>query len=375
MGADVGGRPTWAEIDLSALRRNLEWVRERAGGRRVLAVVKADAYGHGAVEVSRALVSAGCEALAVATLEEATELREAGIQVPVLMLQGLHAPDEADRALRLGLVPAVGRLDALEPLEAAARRAGRPFPVQLKVDTGMARLGLALGEVAPALERLTKSGNLELVGLMSHLADADDRNAQTLPQQRERFAAVVAQTRAAGFAPAWIHLDNSAGLIHGPTPDTTAVRPGLLLYGADPTLEGGFSLDPVMTFCSRAIHAKTVPKGTRIGYGGIFLCREPTRVLTLPVGYGDGLPRTAGGKFSVGLRGRRVPLVGRVSMDLATIDAGPASESGVGEEILIFGRKKDLVIPVEELATVVDTIAYEILVGIGPRVPRIRRDS
>jgi alanine racemase len=371
VGAGVAGRPTWAEIDLSALHRNLGWVRRHVGERRVLAVVKADAYGHGAVAVSRALVAAGCEALAVATVEEARLLRGAGLDVPLLLLQGLHAPEEADEALRLDLVPAVGRLDALEPLEAAAERAGRGFALQLKVDTGMARLGLALDEVTPALERLAKSDRLELVGLMSHLADADDLASDTPSVQRARFAALLAQVRVAGFAPAWIHLDNSAGLAHGPTPETTAVRVGLLLYGADPTLEGGFALDPVMNLYTRVLHARNVPKGTRVGYGGRFETSEPTRILTLPIGYADGLPRAAGGRFSVGVRGRRMPLVGRVSMDLAAVDAGPACDVDVGEEILVFGRRKELVIPVEELASAVGTIPYEILVGVGPRVPRI----
>ena len=371
VGEGVTGRPTWAEIDLAALRNNLGWVERHAGQRRVLAVVKADAYGHGAVEVSRALVAAGCDALAIATMQEARALRAASIRVPLLLLQGLHAPDEADEALRLELTPAVGRLDALDPLEAAARRAQRSFALQLKVDTGMTRLGLALDEVTPALERLAKSESLALAGLMSHLADADDVASPTHPKQRERFSAVLAQVHAAGFAPEWIHLDNSAGLVHGPTPETTAVRVGLLLYGADPTLEAGLKLAPVMNLYTQVLHAKNVPAGTRVGYGGIFEASEPTCILTLPIGYADGLPRAAGGRFSVGVRGRRMPLVGRVSVDLAAVDAGPASDVEVGEEILVFGRRKELVIPVKELASAVGTIPYEILVGVGPRVPRI----
>jgi len=367
----VEGRPTWAEIDLAALGRNLGSVRQRAGQRRVLGVVKADAYGHGAVEVSRALVAAGCDGLAVATLEEARALRGASIRAGILLLQGLYSPEEADEVLGLELTPVVGRLDALDPLEAAARRAGRSFALQLKVDTGMARLGLALDELGPALERLAGSSSLELEGVMSHLADADDRDAPSLSLQRERFAGAMERVREAGFAPEWIHMDNSAGLIHGPTPDTNAVRVGLLLYGADPTLEGGFALEPVMTLCTRAVHAKTVSEGTRVGYGGIFATQRPTRILTLPIGYADGLPRAAGGNYSVGLRGQRVPLVGRVSMDLATVDAGSMSKAEVGEEILIFGRRKELVIPVEELASAVGTLPYEVLVGVGPRVPRI----
>jgi alanine racemase len=375
VGAKIDGRPTWAEIDLGALRRNLARVRERGAGRRVIAVVKADAYGHGAVAVSRELVSAGCEALAVATLEEAEELRAGGIAGPILLLEGVHQPGDSDAALELEATPVLTHLEALPPLEAAAERAGRSCPVHLKFDTGMGRLGFTLDEVGAVLDRLARTRRVECRGLMSHLADADDPDSPTPARQRERFSAVIAQAHSAGLRPDWIHLDNSAALAHGPTPGTTAVRVGLLLYGADPTLEGGFALEPVMTLCTRVMHQKSVPKGTRIGYGGTFTTSRSTCVLTLPLGYADGLPRATGGRFSVGLRGRRVPLVGRVSMDLATVDAGPELEAEVGEEILVFGRRKDSEIRVEELARAVGTIAYEILVGIGPRVPRVRLDT
>ena len=375
VGAKIDGRPTRAEIDLGALRRNLAWVGERAGRRHVIAVVKADGYGHGAVSVSRELVSAGCAALAVATVEEASELREAGITGPILLLGGIHQPGDADPALGLDTTPVVTRLEMLPLLEAVADRAGRPWPVHLKFDTGMSRLGVRLDQVSAVLERLTRSRYLECQGLMSHLADADDPDSPTPARQQERFRAVVAQARDAGLRPDWIHLDNSAGVIRGPAPDTTAVRPGLLLYGADPTLEGGFGLEPVMTLCTRVIHQQDVPRGTRVGYGGTFTTPRSTRVLTLPIGYADGLPRAAGGCFSVGFRGRRIPLVGRVSMDLATADGGPDSDGELGEEILVFGRRGDFEIRVEELAEAVGTIAYEILVGIGRRVPRVRRDS
>lgn len=373
VGDPVSGRRTWAEIDLDALKRNLSVLRVRAGDRRVIGVVKADAYGHGAAAVSRALLEAGCEALAVATLEEARVLREAGIAAPVLLLQGLGHPDEAAPALHSHLSAAVGRVDAVEPLEAAAARAGRRFPIHLKFDTGMGRLGFRPEDVDAILKRVSGSSRLEVEGLMSHLADADDPLSVTPIRQRERFDAIVARVRERGIRPPWIHMDSSAGVAHGPTPGTTAIRPGLALYGADPTLDGLLSLEPVMTLCSRAIHAKTVAPGDRIGYGGEFIATEPTRILTLPIGYADGLPRAAGGRFSPGLRGRRVPLVGRVSMDLATLDAGPDSRAEVGEEVLIFGRKADLTIRVEELAAAVGTIAYEVLVGIGPRVPRSPR--
>ncbi len=375
MGLRVDGRPTWAEIDLDALRRNLAWVRERSGERRIIAVVKADGYGHGALEVSRALLDAGCEALAVATLEEARELRAGGARAPILLLEGIHRASDADAVLALEATPALGQLAAFEPLEAAARRAGRPCLVHLKFDTGMGRLGFPSEAADAVFERLAGSGHLVCDGLMSHLADADDPQARTVVRQRERFAALVARAHAAGLRPPWIHLDNSAGITHGPTPGTSAVRVGLVLYGPDPSLEGGVAREPVMTLCTRVMQVKDVPRGTRIGYGGRYTTLCNTRILTLPIGYADGLPRAAGGCFSVGAHGRRLPLVGRVSMDLATVDGGPGCDVEVGEEILIFGRKREIEIRVEELAQAVGTIAYEILVGISRRVPRIRRDT
>ena len=366
-----GGRPGWAEIDLGALRRNLGAVRELARGRAIFAVVKANAYGHGALPVARALEAAGADGLAVATVEEARELRDGGVGLPILLLQGLHVPEEADAVAQLDLSVFAGRVDALGPLEAAGSRAGRRVAVHLKVDTGMGRLGLLPEELGPALEILRRSPHLDLAGIGTHLAEADDATSAATEAQRRRFSEVVGSVRASGFEPRWVHADNSAGVVHGPTPEANAVRPGLVLYGPDPTLEGGHGLEPVMSVVTRVLHAKDLPAGSRIGYGGTYVTPRRTRILTIPFGYADGLPRDAGGRFSAGIRGRRVPLAGRVSMDLATLDAGPDSKLDVGEEVLLFGRRADLTIPVDELAAACGTLAYEILVRVGARVPRV----
>jgi alanine racemase len=370
----VRGR-TWAEIELGALLRNLAWIRSRSGERRVIAVVKANAYGHGAVAVARSLVEAGVDALAVATPGEARELRRAGLEGEILLLSVSGTPEEADAILSLRLVPLVGSPEAFEALDAAAARAGIALPVHLKVDTGMGRLGVPLPDLDGALDRLSRATHLELGGFASHLADADDPSAPTVAQQRERFAGALARVRERGLAPAWVHMDNSAGIVHGPTDGTNAVRPGLALYGADPTLERACSLEPVMTLVTRVLQQKRVPAGTRVGYGGAFTASRETQILTLPIGYADGLPRAAGGRFSVGLGGRLLPIVGRVSMDFTTVDAGPAGTVEVGQELLVFGRKGGLTIGAECLADAVGTIAYEILVGIGVRVPRVLRDE
>ena len=366
---------TWAEVDLAALLRNLAWIRARAGRRRVIGVVKANAYGHGALPVARALVEAGVEALAVATLDEARELRAAGQAGGILLLSNSGLPAAADEIISLRLAPLLWSLEAIDSIEAAAVRAGVRHPVHLKLDTGMSRLGVPLAALDEALARLSRASHLELSGVASHLADADDASAAATALQRERFGAAVARVREGGFEPDWVHLDNSAGIVHGPSEGTNAVRPGLALYGADPTLERSCSLEPVMTLLTRVIQAKRVAAGTRVGYGGAYVASRETQILTLPIGYADGLPRAAAGHFSVGVAGDRLPLAGRVSMDLASVDAGPDGDVKVGQEVLVFGRKEGLTIEVEQLADAVGTIAYEILVGIGARVPRHLQDE
>jgi len=361
----------WAEIDRGALVRNLRAIRARAGGRRVIAVVKADAYGHGAVLVARALAADGCDAFAVISLDEAIELREAGLREPILLLGGLLEPDEADRALAGDIVPVVSRGETLAWLAKAAARTGRNAVFHLKLDTGMGRLGLAAEDLPRFLERLRATTGVVLEGVMSHLAEADDAGSAATECQRALFAELLGRVRAAGFAPEWIHLDNSAGISRGATPGTNAVRPGLWLWGVDPTLEGGNALEPVMSLFARVCHTKIVRAGTKIGYGGDFVARETSRILTLAIGYADGLPRAVGGKIEVGWRGRRVPLVGRVSCDLATAVVPGAEAIEPGDAVLIFGRAGALAIPVEEVARAAGTISYEILARIGPRVPRI----
>ncbi len=368
-----GGAKTraWAEIDLGALVRNLRAIRARAGGRRVIAVVKADAYGHGAVMVARALAADGCDAFAVISVEEALELRDAGVREPILILGGLLEPVEAETALARDLTPVVSRVETLDWLDRAASRASRVAAFHLKFDTGMGRLGLAPEELPGFLERLRAAKALRLEGVMSHLAEADDLDAPATERQRALFSDLEARVRAAGFAPEWIHVDNSAGIARGPAPGTNAVRPGLWLWGADPLLSGGNALEPVMSLFARVCHAKTVRAGTKIGYGGDFVARETTRILTLAIGYADGLPRAVGGKIAVGFRGRRVPLVGRVSCDLSAAAVPGDGPIEPGDEVLIFGRRGEFAIPVEEVARAAGTISYEILARIGKRVPRI----
>ena len=361
----------WAEIDLGAAARNFRAIRARADGRRVIAVVKANAYGHGAILFARALSAERCDAFAVISVEEAAELRAAGVREPLLVLGGPMAPAEADRALALDASLVVSRVEALDWLDAAAARAGRTADFQLELDTGMGRLGFAPDDLAAALAKIRAAKRLRLDGVMSHLACADDAASPETARQRARFAELVGAVRAGGFAPSWVHLDNSAGLARGATPGSDAVRPGISLYGIDPTLEGGHALEPVMSLFARVAHAKTVAAGTPIGYGGDWRAPERSRVATLALGYADGLPRAASGKIDVGLRGRRARVVGRISCDLAMAALPADAQTAAGDVALVFGRGEGMEIPVHELARAVGTISYEILVRIGPRVPRL----
>ncbi len=369
---DSGGPVVWAEIDLGALRANFDVARQRAGGRRVMPVVKADGYGHGAARIAGTLARAGADALCVAIVDEALELRALGLELPILLLQGVRSPQEADLALARRTVPALSHAAQLDWLEAAASRAGRPAPVHLKLDTGMSRLGFGLAELDAALDRLVRSPHLILEGVMTQLAESDLPGSEHTAKQRERFAGALARVRERGLAPAWIHADPSGGLLSGPTDGCTAVRPGLMLYGVDPRAGAAQpELRPVMSLRCRAIHARDVPAGARVGYGGAFVAKRPTRILTLPIGYADGLPRAAGGCCNVLVDGALAPLVGRVSMDLAAVDVGPESSAGIGTEVLVFGMQGRQRLPVEGLAGAVGLLAYEILTRIGPRVARV----
>ena len=359
----------WAEIDLGALVRNYRRLRERAGGRETIAVVKADAYGHGAVPVARALAGAGAEMLAVVTPGEARELREAGVEAGILLLGPLLDAREVESCLALDLDLAATRLEALALFDACARRVGRRARVHLKLDTGMGRVGLAASELPRAVETLRASRSLELAGLMTHLAQADDAGSPETGRQRRRLGEAVASLRAAGLEPRRIHCDNSAGVARGCWPGATAVRPGIALYGAQPALDRDLPLEPAMSLRARVCHAKTVPAGAAVGYGGDYRAARPTRIVSVALGYADGFPRSAAG-FRLGAGGARLPLAGRVSCDLVCAEADGANVE-VGDALLVFGRDAGGSIPVEELADAAGTISYEILVRVGARIPRV----
>jgi alanine racemase len=377
-----GERPTTARIDLSALAHNYAEAVRLAGGREVIAVVKADAYGHGAVPVARRLVAAGCARLAVATIAEAAELRAAAVRVPLLLLGGIHDAAEADDAAALDLVPVVQHAGHVPVLARAAREHGCRLALELEVDTGMARMGVAPEDVAALASAIAREDSLALEGVYTHLACADEPDLGSTRRQLALFGEVLAGLRARSLAPARAHVANSAGLVAAPDlaaampPEVNAVRPGLLLYGVQPSAEraGAAQLRPVMSLRTRVANVRHVRRGDPVGYGATFRAKQRGRIATLPIGYADGVPWSVGNRGWVLLRGRKLRIAGRVSMDLMTLDVGEAAVE-IGDPVLVFGEADGERLRVEELAEAAGTIPYELLVRVGRRVPRILDDG
>jgi alanine racemase len=372
---DLQIRPTTAIIDLGALRHNLREIRKVIGpGVGVCAVVKANAYGHGIVRVALELEREGVEFLGVNTTEEGLELREAGIAAPILVMGGVFA--EAHR-LVVGerLTPVVCRREDI--LAFARASSGRPFPLHIKVDTGMGRLGFWPGELDEVLALCRAQPGLRLDGLMTHIASAEDaQRAEEVRAQLALFARVREAVERAGFAPRYIHAANSAALARFPESRGTLVRPGLLLYGTQPS-DLGLSIDlrPVMQVRTEVVHLRDVPADHGISYGSLFVTRRASRIATLPIGYADGISRRFWPGGEVLVRGRRAPVVGAVCMDMLMVDVTDVPGVARGDEVVLLGRQDGAEQRAEDLARQFQTIPYEVLCAFTARVPRIYRPA
>lgn len=372
-------RPTRAEVDVGALARNVRTLRSVAPGTALLAMVKADAYGHSATIVAPVLEALGVELLGVALVEEGLALRQAGVAAEILVLGGAYE-GAWETLVEARLVPAVFREDHLTALEAASRRLGVTPQAHLKVDTGMARLG-ALPEEVPALLARARMLGIELNGVMSHFANADLSDGLVTKRQLEQFESVVGQVHSAGFRPRWRHLANSAAIVALAAAKTgdvyNLVRPGLALYGVSPApwIVPPRPFEPVLSWKTAIVHLKTVPTGTAVSYGGTWTARRTTRIATLPVGYADGYPRRLSNRAQVLVRGQRAPVVGRVCMDLCMADVTDIAGVAQGDEVVLLGRQGAHEIGAVELAGWLETIPYEVLCGVGARVPRVRVQS
>lgn len=368
-------RPTWAEISLPALKHNYLTIRNHLSeGAQLMAVVKASAYGHGAVECARALESIGADWFGVAMVEEGIELREAGISRPIFCLGGFWR-GQADDVIAHDLTVAVYRLDQAEELNARAGALGQTVNFHLKVDTGMGRLGIPLDEVAEFAVALRQFDHLKLDGVMTHFADADSIEPDYTERQIARYDEAIKILRGLGFDPSWRHLANSAGIHAYPQSHGNLARVGAAMYGLSrdvlsPRLEP-FDLRPVMSLHSRIVMLKTVPAGTTLGYGCAFTTTRESRIATLPIGYADGLRRLHSNNGSVLVRGCFAPIAGRVSMDLTIIDVTDVPGVEPGDEAILIGEQNGLRIAAEDLAGQIGTISYEIVTGISARVPRV----
>jgi alanine racemase len=354
-------RPLRALVDAEALRHNLRQVRTAAPGRGVIAVIKADGYGHGLLRVAHALAEA--EAFGVACLDEALRLRGHGVRKPLLLLEGFFEPAEIEPIVQHGLDVVLHHPWQVEALESA--RVAGPVRVWVKLDTGMHRLGFP-AEQAPALwQRLTASGNVAApVRFMTHLARADEREDPATRLQLERLRVGLAGL------PVEVSVANSAGVLAWPESHGDWVRPGIMLYGVSP-FPGRVGVDeglrPVMTLETRLISVNRCPPGAAVGYGGGWVCPEEMPVGVAAVGYGDGYPRHVPTGTPVLVNGRRVPLIGRVSMDMVTLDLRPMPQARPGDRVVLWGEG----LPAEDVAKAAGTIAYQLLSGLTTRVPRV----
>jgi alanine racemase len=370
-------RPTWAEIDLDALLHNLAGVRRRLGDRPLLAVVKADAYGHGAVPVARVLERAGVGHFGVALPEEGIEIRRAGVRAPILLLGGC-TPEQADLVLGHDLTAAVYRRDQVEAIAAAATRRGITARVHLKVDTGMGRLGVPVDAVGAFADQFLAAagGRVRLEGAYSHFAVADDPGDRFTARQIDLFRQAVETLRSRGLEPALLHLANSAAVTDHPPAWLTLARPGLILYGYAPSgLVAAGDWRPVLAVRTRIIYLKEVPAGTSLGYGRTWVAARPSRIASLPAGYDDGLPRLLGNRGHVLIHGRPAPIVGRISMDLTTVDVTDIPQARLGDTATLIGAEGGERLGADRLADWAGTIPWDILCGVGSRVPRFYRQG
>jgi alanine racemase len=374
-------RPTWADVSLSTLRQNFRTVQKHVGpGVTVCAVVKADAYGHGAVECSRALELENAKWLGVTSLDEAIPLREAGIRANILLMTGFWRGEESE-IIRLHLTPTVWELWHVESLDKAAGALGvARHPVHLKVDSGMGRLGMAVEQLPAVLRTLTGAKNLFLEGISTHLAASEIMDAPSVAEQEKHFNAARMLVREAGFEPTFVHMANTGAVISRRETWNTMVRPGVALYGyylpfqrAGREVSGGtlrLPVKPILTWKTRILSLRNFGANQPLGYGGTYVTKAPAHVAVLPVGYADGYNRQLSNRGRVIVRDHYAPIVGRISMDLTLADVTGIPGVGVGDEVILLGSSDGLSVDALEHAELANSTPYEILCNISKRVPR-----
>ena len=368
-------RPVWAEIDLDCVAHNIRaFQRMLPPGTQIMAVVKADAYGHGAAEVAQAALQAGAARLGVAILEEGILLRQKGLTAPIQIL-GVSAPGTENAVVAYNLIPTICTLASARNFAAVGQALGKTIPFHAKLDTGMGRIGLRADKLLEFSNGLQALSNLEMEGVFSHFAKADETDQTYTAQQLRAYQHCLEVLQAQGWQPRIRCLANSAAAMATPAALFDMVRLGISLYGLYPSAEvnhARVALQPVLSWKTRIAHLKTVPAGEAISYGGMFVAPRPTVVATLPLGYADGLRRRlwqTGGQVIV--KGCRAPLIGRICMDMCMVDVTDAPGVAVGDEVVLIGKQGHEAITAEEMAARLETINYEITCLVGKRVPRV----
>jgi alanine racemase len=374
-------RPTWADVSLTTLRQNFRTVQKHVGcGATVCAVVKADAYGHGAVECSRALEAEGAKWLGVTSLDEAIPLRESGVQANILLMTGFWRGEE-NEIVRLKLTPTVWERWQIESLDKAAAALGVvQHSVHLKIDTGMGRLGVTVEQLPAVLKALADARNLVLEGLSTHLASSEIMDDPSVAEQQGNFEAAQAMVRKAGHDPKFVHMANTGAVISRRDTWNTMVRPGVALYGyylpfqrAGRTVSGGtlrLPVKPILTWKTRILSLRDFSANHALGYGGTYVTKAPAHVAVLPVGYADGFNRQLSNQGRVILREHYAPIVGRISMDLTLVDVTGIPGVAVGDEVILLGARDGLSVDALEHAELANSTPYEVLCNISKRVPR-----
>jgi alanine racemase len=356
-------RPTWAEVDLAQIAENLRRVRRRAGRSKVMFVVKANAYGHGAAQCALAAQrTKTADWLGVSSVEEGVSLRAAGVRLPVLVLGSLYPFESFLAAAEYGLTPTVASLESARRLVAAAERVGRPLGCHLKIDTGMGRIGVGAAAASSVADFLAAQRTVRLEGIYTHLARAES-SASFTRAQLVRFQQALRGLKIPKGA--LLHAANSAAAVGYPAARLDLVRPGGAAYGLIP----GFS--PVLSLKSKIVYVKTLGKGATVGYGSTFRARRATRVATVPVGYADGYSRGLSNRGRVLIDGAPCPVIGRVSMDMITVDVSSRPAARVGDDAVLIGRQGRAEVTAEDLAKTLGTISYEITCAVAARVPRV----
>jgi alanine racemase len=389
---DFIGRPVWAEVSLSALTQNFRAIRNfvnpttesRKSPRKVLSIVKGNAYGHGGPQVAKALEKAGSDWFGVASADEGMGIRENKVRTPILVLGGFW-PGEEKNLVAHNLTPAIHRCEQLQSFNAAvARHQKKPAVIHLKLDTGMNRLGIAPKDIDCFARQLAKCKHLELGGVFTHLASSevltDSATGKQTRQQVENFYQAVDRLRVHGIDPGILHLANSAAIAARPDTWADMVRPGAILYGYHPgfdpenrrhEFESKLPLQPVMSFRTRIINLRSIPEGEGVGYNATWRAERPSRVAVLAAGYGDGVHRSLGNRGSFAVRGHLAPIIGIISMDVTMLDVSNVSDVEVGDVATLYGVDGDRVYPANVIARGIGTVTSDLLCAVSPRVPRL----